>query len=118
MSSTCNKNQPSEYRLQVSGNQYIDEFSLYKYSRQPTTTLFAGDGLIMPRIARDQLAAHSCDIETYLFGIGSTNLIQQKPEFIPEITKVKSLNIYERPSVIMPQPNIFNGDNERPLIYR
>jgi len=72
----------------------------------------------MPRIPRDQLAAHSCDTETYLFGIGSTNLVQQKPEFIPEITKVKSLNIYERSSVIMPQPNLFNGDNERPLIYQ
>jgi hypothetical protein len=117
MSSTSNKNSPGEYQLQVAGNQYIDQFTLYKYSTQPTTPLFAGNGLIMPRMGREELSAHSVDHETYLFGIGSTNLVNPKPEFVPEIKEIKSLNIVPTRQLIMPQPSIPNN-NERPLIYR
>ena len=116
MSSTRNKNSNSEYKLQVGGNQYIDQFTLYKYSTQPNTTMFAGNGLIMPHIPREQLSNHSIDCETFLFGIGSTNLVNPKPDFIPEIKTIKSLNIASRTSLIMPQPNLFRND-ERPLIY-
>jgi hypothetical protein len=120
MSSTSNKNSRSEYELQVAGNQYIDQFRLYKYSTQPTTTLFAGNGLIMPHMGRDELSSHSIDHETYLFGIGSTNLVNPKAEFVPEIKNIKSLNIAKRTPLIMPQPSGFynNNNNERPLIYR
>lgn len=116
MSSTRNKNSQSEYNLQVSENQYIDKFTLYKYSTQTTMPVFAGNGLIMPHMGRDELSHHSIDHETYLFGIGSTNLVNPKSPFIPEIKHINSLNIIKKTPLIMPQSNIFQN-NQRPLIY-
>jgi hypothetical protein len=117
MSSTTNKNSQYEYNLQTGGNEYINQFSLYKYSTQPKTTHFAGDGLLMQHIGRNELSTHSIDHETYLFGIGSTNLVSPKSPFFPEITPIASLNIIKKSPLIMPQPNLFT-DNERPLIYK
>lgn len=119
MTSTRNKNSPVEYNLQVSGNQYIDDFSLYKYSTQPVKTYFAGNGIIMPHIARDQLSYHSIDCETYLFGISSNNLVNPSKPFIPEIKHLNSLNIVpiQNNNIIMPQP-LDSTNNQRPLIYK
>jgi hypothetical protein len=119
MSSTRNKNSQSEYKLQVQGNRFIDNFTTYTQSTTPVTTLFAGNGIIMPHIGRDQLSYSSIDHESYLFGINSTNLVNPQPQFTPKIKQLKSLNMIKTPQLIMPQPNLFdNIDNERPLIYK
>jgi hypothetical protein len=117
MSSTRNRNSQSEHDLKVSSNKYIDNFIQYKYSTQPITTYFAGNGLLMPHIGRDQLSTHSIDHESFLFGIRSTDLVNSKPEFTPEIKNINSLNIAKRIPLIMPQPNDFNK-NQRPLLYK
>jgi hypothetical protein len=119
MSSTRNKNSQSEYTLQVAGNRYIDNFKTYTQSTTPVTTLFAGNGVIMPHMGRDELSYSSIDHESYLFGINSTNLVNPQAEFTPKIKQLKSLNMIQKPELVMPQPNFFdNIDNERPLIYK
>lgn len=117
MSSTRNCNSQSEHDLEVASNKYIDRFAQYKYSTQPITTYFSGNGLLMPHIGRDQLSTNSIDHESFLFGIGSTNLVNPKPKFTPEIKSINSLNIAKKIPLIMPEPNDFNK-NQRPLLYK
>jgi hypothetical protein len=119
MSSTSNRNSQAEYKLQTAGNQYMDDFWHYENSVQPVKTMFPGNDLLPCRIGRDNLSHNSVDVETYLFGIGSTNLVNPKSPFVPEIRQLQSINITRKSPLIMPQPNNFlNSDNERPLIYK
>lgn len=119
MASTNNKNSQYEYKLQVAGNQYMDHFTLYKNSTVPDRTLFAGNGLNMPRMGRDVLSRNSCDVESFLFGVNSTNLVNPTAPITPQINHINSLNICKNDKLVMPQPNWFQDcDSQRPLIYK
>jgi hypothetical protein len=46
------------------------------------------------------------DIESQLFGIGSTNLENQLPPVIPRIKKYDSLNVIDKTPMIKPEPMV------------
>lgn len=117
MSSTRNNNSQAEYKLQTSMNHYIDNYPLYKHSTVPTIPRFAGNGLLPCKMGRNELSFESCDVESYLFGINSTNLVNPRAEHIPQFKQLQSLNIYKRGELVMPEPNIFSY-NERPLLFK
>ena len=58
---------------------------------------------------RDALA-NACDIGSSLFGIGSTNLVNQKTPTNPELKNLKTLDIMERPKVFVVEPRPLNSD--------
>jgi len=115
MAGTRNKNTPGDYKLEQNNNIGIIEYNTYKHSSYgaPQQTNFAGDGLLMGRIASAQLSNNYCDIESQLFGIGSTNLVTPKGETTPSIRKLDSLSIIDRLPVIVPEPLVVEG-NQRP----
>jgi hypothetical protein len=96
-------------------------------------THLPGAGLIGARIPRSELSSNSCDIETQLFGIGSCDLENPRPimplsqsgwdstpsiltpQFTPQITSLKSLNICDRVMMIMPNPIEVNIQDQKPL---
>jgi len=110
MSSTRNNNSLSEYKLQVKGNQYIDKFTTYKAYANPYVSYHAGNALLPSRMGRDALSYNSIDIETFLYGIGSTNLVHPKNNaFYPQLKELKSLNIVPQEHLIMPEPSAFDN---------
>ena len=62
---------------------------------------FAGNGL---GIGKYKLATNSSDIESELFGIGSTNLVNPRSAFIPEPTQMKTLSIINKNQLLLPEP--------------
>jgi hypothetical protein len=50
------------------------------------------------------LASNSADIESQLFGIGSTNLVEPRPSVAPDVYQLKSLNIAYKVPVFVPAP--------------
>lgn len=76
-------------------------------------TLLSGDGLGPARIASTELSVNSVDIETQLFGIGSSSVIPRyRPT--PELHPIPSLDIFNKPKPIVPKwgPPI---ENQRPM---
>jgi len=65
-------------------------------------TLLCGDGLGPARIASTELSVNSVDIETQLFGIGSSSVIPRNLH-TPELRVIPSLDIYNRPKNIVPK---------------
>jgi hypothetical protein len=53
-------------------------------------------------------------VESFLFGINSTNLVKPAPIFVPELAKINSVNIYEKGPVFIPEPLVIEN-NQRPL---
>lgn len=115
MAGTRNKNTPGDYKLEQNNNTGIITYNTYTHSSYgaPQQKNFAGDGLLMGRITADQLSSNYCDIESQLFGIGSTNMVAPKGEIIPDIRKIQSLSIIDRLPLIVPEPMVVEG-NQRP----
>lgn len=112
MSSTRNKNAQGDYDLEQKQNGGILDYSSYLNSSygEPIHSHFAGDGLLMGRIAPTTLSYNSCDVESQLYGIGSTNLVKRKQPVKLEAKSLKSLNMIDRlpvyiPSALVVQPH-------------
>jgi hypothetical protein len=77
----------------------------------PYKSFHPGDGLLGAKTAREVMAFNACDIESKLFGIGTTNLVKPLPEIQPKFNDVdanlrelQSLSIIDRVELVMPEP--------------
>lgn len=105
MASTRNNNTPGNYEQQQIGitKQYDSRMYIHSSNGQASSCNFAGDGLVHGRMAARDLASNSCDIESFLFGIGSTNLVNPLPPVVPEIHSLKSLHVIDRIPMALPR---------------
>jgi hypothetical protein len=54
------------------------------------------------------------DIESFLFGINSTNLVNPAPTFVPELSNFCSANVFEKGPTFIPEPLTIEK-NQRPF---
>lgn len=115
MASTRNKNASGDYKLEQVQNSGIYEYSAYTNSAygQPLASHFAGDGLIMGRMAASTLSKNNVDIESQLYGIGSTNLVTPNVEVRPELNGLKSVDIIDKLPLYVPPDFTIEG-GQRP----
>ena len=116
MASTRNKNSVGDYQYEQNALLKQNEYYTYAHGFQgmANQTNLAGDGLIHGRIASSQLSHNSCDIESFLFGIGSVNLVNPKPTPVPELKFLPSLSIIDKPTLLLPKPLVIEP-NQRIL---
>jgi hypothetical protein len=114
MASTRTKNTPGDYQLeQWSFAQHVGYNTAAHYGR-PEQTYLPGDGLLAGNVSRTQLSSNSCDIESMLRGIGSTNLVTPKSPTVPMIASLQSLSVMDRIPLLVPAPLVVQS-NQRPL---
>ena len=112
----------SDRTINTRGNYDVEQWSYnrqFGYSTQPEygvpkQTNLPGNGLLAGNISREQLSKNSCDIESMLFGIGSTNLVTPKLPTYPEINYLQSLNVHEKIPLLIPSA-LKIEPNQRPL---
>lgn len=116
MASTRNKNNRGDYEVEQKSNLQRMEYLTYENSGngKPLETFFAGNGLLHGRIASSNLSHNSYDIESSLFGIGSTNLVNPQTPVKPDIKPLQSLNVIDKLPIMIPEPLIIEK-NQRPL---
>jgi len=118
MASTRNRNCQGDYVLEQTQNKDICNYSEYANSAygHPVETMLPGDGLLTGRIGAAKLSGNYCDIESQLFGIGSTNLVKPKEPVIPDIHPLLSLHVIDRLPVLVPEPLVV-AKNQRPYPF-
>jgi hypothetical protein len=115
MASTRNKNTPGDYQLE--SDKYIANCSYNtasEYGRVQTTYL-PGDGLIGAKIPGSELSKNPWDIESELFGIGSTNLVEPKKTVVHTLNKLACISNVNRIPLFVPAP-INISTTERPNV--
>ena len=113
MASTRNKNTINDYRLEQQCNNSQANY-IMSYGGENDIQM-AGNGLIQGRIFANKLSHNSVDIESFLRGINSTNLVNPAPLFEPQLrSPLPTRNMYEKDPVIMPEPLIIEK-NQRPF---
>ena len=112
MASTRNKNTPGDYALEQWSKNRQFQTKVFTNGAQgkPQQTMYAGNGLINGRMHARDLAKNDCDIESFLFGIGSTNLVQPLPPVLPQYNEISSLNIIHKKPMIVPESLIVEPD--------
>ena len=115
MASTRNRNTAGNYCLEQRQNIRATQWNLYENGAggNAYNTQFAGTGLNPGRMAADNLSKNATDTETFLWGIGSTNLVKPRDTFEPQITQLSSFNLYKKEKTIMPVPLVV-PKNQRP----
>lgn len=113
---TRNKNQQGNYIMEQHAiSKTYDEKTYINASQgQAFQTNFCGDGLLSGRIAGRDLAKDDTDVESFLFGIGSGNLIQSSLPMIIENKNIKSMNIFKKEQVRLPT-DIIIDNTARPM---
>lgn len=116
MASTRNKNQQGDYRVeQLAYNQQFAYKTNKEYSIVNPTYL-AGDGLIQGRVPDSLLARNPQDIESFLFGIDSTNLVKPQGPVSAQLKCISSASIMHKVPLIMPH-DLYMQPNQREPIF-
>lgn len=113
MSSTRNKNTPGNYDLEHFSYKKQSEYKTDIKFVKPQQTQFPGNGLLHGRVAPVELSQNPCDLESFLYGIGTTNLVNPQPKPVAQIYELDSLNIMKKLPVILPEPLTIDG-HQRP----
>ena len=115
MASTRNKNSVRDYSCEQRIFQDINSYQTYTNSAygQAITTHLPCLGFNGAAIPREKLSGNPIDIESSLFGIGSTNLVEPQAPINPELTCVKHKSIIDKVEFVMPEPLVIEK-NQRP----
>ena len=104
MTSTTNKNSPGNYEAEQWYFLKQRAYENYHGRVVNNLTCLPGDGLLSGRYPSMVLSHNSTDIESELFGIGSTNLVHTKQITTPNFKKLKTLSIYDKPRIVIAEP--------------
>ena len=106
MASTRNKNTSGNYCLDQRQNTGSEAWQLYKNGAngQAYDTKLPGNGLNPCQLPWSKLSYNPADIESFLFGINSTNLVNPAAPLTPELKCLQTANIFKKSPVIMPIP--------------
>jgi len=116
MASTRNKNTRINYEIEQRNFDLANRYTFNPNSAHglASTTHLPGLGLNPAQIPRTQLSHNPVNIESYLFGIDSTNLVKPRVYEQPELKQLQSLQIIDRMPMVMPEPLVIEKE-QRPL---
>lgn len=113
MASTRSINCPGDYRIEQWSYNKQSAYCTYKDYAFANRTLLPGDGLLGARIPETELSGNPKDIESFLFGIGSTNLVTPQAPVRPEVKHIQSLAVMTKVPLIMPKDLVIQNDQRQ-----
>jgi hypothetical protein len=114
MASTRNKNTRGNYALELNRSIHTQDYLLNKEYGVAKQTNQPGNGLGGAHLPRQEMSANPIEIESFLRGIGSTNLTKSVQILEPELKCNPQLDLFRYPSVIVPEKFQAQTD-QRPL---
>ena len=108
MSSNSLCNDPGEYCQKQRDMRLAEQFALYKYKCIASDNVYHEVGINMPKMTNGYnnniLSKNASDIESALFGIGSTNLVESKKPVVAKLNHLPSKKFFNRPDLFIPEP--------------
>jgi hypothetical protein len=107
MASTRNKNTRENYCLEQQQYKDMRNYPMYENSTYGSAyhTQMPGLGVNPGQIPWNQLSNNAVQIETYLYGIGSSNLVNPTPHTItPQLKSLTEMNVFKKETTYIPEP--------------
>jgi hypothetical protein len=116
MASTRNNNTMSDYCLQQKSYKNSRNYIDYTYSQQGRAfnNALPTVGITPSHMPREAFSKNSVEIESALFGINATNLVNPEKPVNPKLEKLPEISYFERLPMYMPEPLIIH-ENQRPF---
>lgn len=114
MASTRNRNTFGDYNLEQKQSSHIFDNRIFKNRRIAFNDALPCAGINVGSVPNTQLANNAVDIESRLYGINSSNLINPQKKLIPQLKKISNLEFFERHQIYIPEPLVIEN-NQRPL---
>ena len=119
MTSTRSNNTPGNYKMENDINSHLLRSVIYPHGALGTPYLSAiPDGGSAPpsRMDRNRLSKNPIEIESQLFGIGSSNLVNGYAPPLATIDHLKDVSFFDRNKIIMPSALVVEkGQRALPL---
>lgn len=113
MAATRNKNSLGNYTLEVRDTMLQRTYEVNPLYAMPTLEAFPTLGIRPTHMSRDTFADNGIDIESSLFGINSTNLVQPETPVRPQLKTLPDISFFNRLPLIMPNPLVMEH-HQRP----
>lgn len=114
MASTRNKNMKNEFCLFTRENASILDNRVFENRRFAHVNAIPCAGINIGHMPNSVLSHNATDIESRLYGINASNLVNPEKEFTPRYKQLKSIAFFERPKVFLPEPLVIEND-QRPI---
>ena len=116
MTSKRNKNTSQNYCLEQRDNNLANTYTHFMNSSYGNayTNALPCVGITPSHMPRNTLYHNPIEIESFLFGIGSTNLVQNSTPITPQLKSVPTVSYFDRLPLIIPEPLIIQSD-QRPF---
>jgi hypothetical protein len=117
MASTRLNNSKGWYCQEQNAKQKSYRHEMWKYKCISHNSAFPGVGINMPMMTNGYnngiLSKNASDIESALFGIGSTNLVENRAPVEAKINCMGTAKFFAKPDLIIPEPLVIEK-NQRP----
>ena len=116
MAATRNKNTCSNYCLEQRITTQSLKYLEYRNGAAGAayTPALPCMGVIPGQMPRELFSRNSVDIESALFGINSTNLVETQKPVVPELKTLPEISFFGRMQLIMPNPLVVEK-SQRPF---
>ncbi len=108
MASTRNKNTRSDFKIEQNAKTMARNYGAFENSYagkafEPALA-FESVGILPTKMSREHFSQNSVDIESALFGINSTNLVDPQAPVVPQLKQLPEVKFFERMALFMPEP--------------
>tara|TARA_B100001059_G_scaffold232058_1_gene269168 strand:- start:2519 stop:2872 length:354 start_codon:yes stop_codon:yes gene_type:complete len=114
MASTRQKNSLGDYALEKAKYEKQKTHALYPYRRISYKTTLPDAGINVGQVPNSQLSGNAIDVESRLYGIGASNVIEPQESLRPDIYLLPNTSFFERQTTFMPEPLVVEK-NQRPF---
>ena len=118
MASTSLKNLPGQYCKEKTAQHQHRENLVNKNKKVPLVSRMPDFGTNMGNMAgaytHNVLSNNTADLESFLFGIGTSNLVKPFTEPRPDVNYLENLKFFDKPGYCMPKPLVVEK-RQRPV---
>jgi hypothetical protein len=108
MASTRNKNSTSDFKIEQKtqnlARNYVAFENGYAGKAYEPALAYESVGILPTKMSREHFSSNSVDIESALFGINSTNLVEPQAHVVPHLKNLPEVKFFDRLAMFMPDP--------------
>jgi hypothetical protein len=108
MASTRNKNTSADFKIEQNcqhlTRNYVAFENGYAGKAYEPALAYESVGILPTKMSREHFSSNSVDIESALFGINSTNLVDPQAPVVPHLKKLPEVKFFDRMAMFMPEP--------------
>ena len=121
MASTRNLNSMNNYKVEQRQERQQKLLKLDQHLPKPRVCILPDAGVPVGMMTggynNNALSKNAADVESYLFGIGQTNLVAPRGKTSERRNELKHHAFFQRNSVFIPSPLVIDRE-QRPMIFR